>query len=305
VASLPQSPYVSHAQDRANVHNILLPLDGREQSKVAIPVAIGLAQLFEATLHVVYVGEKLVAPEAMLAQLGVHWENTPGAVIDQLAGSPPDAILSILKTLPSAVLVMCTHTGPGSKSERFGSVTEALLTKNPERIVLVAPQFSRPTYQISSIVLAHDGTSAADCAVGPTAELAARAGANVTAMHVAAARETPSDESGTLNAPLYLDQPQHEWPSWVTEFSTRMLALGAPASALKFKLVVRGGQPGSEIALLARDRNADLVVMGNPGNWKRSHRTLTRVVIKTCGCPVLLICPESVRGHQARYLRGK
>jgi nucleotide-binding universal stress UspA family protein len=290
-APLPEFHHGTDAPDGTSVRNILLPLDGRDLSKVAIPVALGLAQLYQATLHVIYAGAERVAPETKLAQLGVHWEELPGAVIDQAVGcSPPEAILSVEQALPAPLIVMCTRTGRTPKADCFGSVTEELLVKNPERIVLVAPEQNRATFKISKIVLAHDGTPAADCAIALAAQLAARARASVTAIHVAAPREGAPKQSGSLPAPQYVDQPQHEWPSWTAEFSARMQAMGAPASALNFKLLVKGGQPGSEIALLANRQKADLVVMGNPGNWHRSRRSLTRVVIQTSGCPVLLVC---------------
>lgn len=288
-AALPESHHGTNATDWTSVRSILLPLDGRELSKVAIPVALGLAQLYQATLHVIYAGAEQVAPEAKLAQLGVQWEDLPGAVIDQAVGLPPEAILSVEQALPAPLIVMCTRTGRTPLPDLFGSVTEEVLVNNPERIVLVAPEHSRATFQISKILLAHDGTSAADCAIAPAAQLAARARASVTAIHVAAPREGAPKQSGSLPAPHYVDQPQHEWPSWTAEFSARMQAMGAPASAINFKLLVKGGQPGSEIALLANSQKADLVVMGNPGDWQRSRCSLTRVVIQTSGCPVLLI----------------
>jgi hypothetical protein len=69
--ALPQSDHGTNAPDRTSVRNILLPLDGRSLSKVAIPVALGLARVYQATLHVIYAGTERVAPETKLAQLGV------------------------------------------------------------------------------------------------------------------------------------------------------------------------------------------------------------------------------------------
>ena len=73
----------------------------------------------------------------------------------------------------------------------------------------------------------------------------------------------------------------------------RMLALGAPPSAVHFDLVVAGGQPGSEIAELARRREVDLVVMAWDGKWNDTRHAATRAVIRACGCPVLLVCSGS------------
>jgi nucleotide-binding universal stress UspA family protein len=55
-----------------------------------------------------------------------------------------------------------------------------------------------------------------------------------------------------------------------------------------FKLVVAGGNAGSAIAQVARERDADLVVMAWHGHW--DHQSCaTRVVVRSSGCPVLLV----------------
>lgn len=275
---------------RSSVANIALALDGSELSRLALPVMRTLAEIYAATPHLIYAGEQTIDPKERLARLGLNWEQAPGAVIHQAEGSAPDAILGLARDLPQSLIVMCTHTGHKKHgSGYFGSVTEAVLTQGPERIVLVAPGHRSREFKISTIVLAHDGTPAADCAVAPAAELAVRARAALIAVHIAAPHSRCPEQTGSFPAPQYIDQPQHEWPSWSSEFISRMLALGAPAGSVKFELVVAGGQPGSELAQLVRRRKADIVVMGIHGEWKPGFSNAARVVIRTSGCPVLLV----------------
>lgn len=285
---------------RNSVSNIILPLDGRELSRVAIPVAQGLAELYRATLHVVYAGEPAIAPDLRLARLGAQWEEIPGAVIDQSREAAPELIGRSAEELPQALIAMCTHTGPSPKPDCFGTVTETVLASNPGRIVLVAPDRYKRPFKISRVVLAHDGKPSCDVAAAPAAEIALRAGAELFVLHVAAPRTGHPKEPGSVPAPQYIDQPHHEWPSWADEFMSRLLALGAPASSIRFKLAVTGGQPGSEVAQFSRRQDIDLVVMGNSGDWAACKNTAKRVVIQTCGCPVLLVCakerPDSVSG---------
>jgi nucleotide-binding universal stress UspA family protein len=59
---------------------------------------------------------------------------------------------------------------------------------------------------------------------------------------------------------------------------------------VNFKLLVTGGQPGSEIAQFARDHHADLAVVAWYGDWQAQHVGAIRVVVRRAGCPVLLIC---------------
>jgi nucleotide-binding universal stress UspA family protein len=162
-------------------------------------------------------------------------------------------------------------------------------------------------------VLAHDGTPTSDLATAPAADLAQRAGAEVIALHVAGRNRERPLEPGSMPAPRYIDQPQHEWPAWAGAFVERMMALGAPPSAVNFKLLVTGGQPGSEIAQFAREHRADLVVMAWHGRWRRSRPGALKTVVRRSGCPVMLVCqkpqpptrPRVPREAQGAFGRGK
>jgi nucleotide-binding universal stress UspA family protein len=220
-------------------------------------------------------------------RLGLTDADLRGAILDQHRQDPADAILASARRLDRAIVVMCTNTGHHIGPDCFGSVTEAVLAGMPDRIILVAERDEQP-WAIHRVLLAHDGTPSSDLATAPAAELAQRAGATVIAVHVGARGERYSQEPGSMPAPRYIDQPQHEWPNWANQFMNRMLALGAPPSSVSFKLVVTGGQAGSEVAQVSRERQADLVVMAWHGRWD-APQSATKVVIRTAGCPVLLV----------------
>lgn len=274
----------------SSVRNVVLPLDGSVPSRRALPVARYLAHLYRATLHFVYAAERPFTPREAIERLGISDEDIQGSVLDQHRGEPAEAILATIHRLSRSVIVMCTNTGHHVGPDCFGSVTEAVLSETPEKIVLVAERDEQP-YTIKRVLLAHDGTPSSDLATGPAAEIAQRAGATVLAVHVAAPGDQYQAEPGSLTAPRYIDQPQHEWPNWANQFMNRMLALGAPPSSVSFKLVVTGGQAGSEVAQVSRERNVELVVMAWHGRWD-SPQSATKVVIRTAGCPVMLIAAE-------------
>lgn len=122
------------------------------------------------------------------------------------------------------------------------------------------------------------------------------------ALHVAARQASrPDMEPGSLPAPRYVDQMQHEWPAWASEFMGRMLTLGATPNAMNFKLLVTGGQPGSEIAQFARDHHADLVVMTGQGRWRPRPGAL-KVAVGRSGCPVLLIRAPGSQPREDRVI---
>ncbi len=269
--------------------NIVVPLDGTAASRAAIPVARCLASLYKAAPHLLYVGEAQLEPKNMLALLGVNAQELPGAVLDSVQGDAAEAISRAARELPGALIVMCTQTGNQAGSDRFGSIAERVLASGPERIVLLPPERGEAPWNLRRVLLAHDGTSACEAATGCAAELALLAQAEVVALHVAAPKTACPEEPGSIPAPRYVDQPQHEWPAWTGEFLDRMLAMGAPTSAVHFDLLVAGGQRGSEIAEKAREKQADLAVMAWDGEWNHARHIATRVVIRSSGCPVLLV----------------
>ncbi len=275
------------AQRPSSVNNIVLPLDGSASSRRAIPVGRHLAKLYQATMHVLYAAERPYNAHEAIECLGLTDEDLHGAVLDQRRGDPAQAILAAARNLNHSLIVMCTNTGHHVGPDCFGSVTEAVLAGTPERIVLMCQGDEEP-WKIQRIVLAHDGTPSSDLATAPAAELAQRAGGTVTAVHVAERGGDHGSAPGSLPAPRYIDQPQHEWPNWANEFMDRMLALGAPPFSVTFKLLVTGGQAGSELAQISREREADLVVMAWHGKWNTPQST-TKVVVRNAGCPVLLV----------------
>jgi nucleotide-binding universal stress UspA family protein len=288
-----QEPARHMAQPKSEkIEHVLLPLDGSDTSKLALPVARAFSQLYTATLHVVYVGEELLGPRETLEELGLSSEEMRGAVLDHLTGDPAEAITRTVRELPAPLLVMCTHTARHSDPQPIGGVAEAVLSSALDRVVLVSPERARDGCRIKRVLLAHDGTPSADVAIAPAADVAHRAGAEVTAMHVAAGNAGPA-EPGSLPAPRYMDQPQHEWPAWAGEFLDRMMALGAPPATVNFKLLVTGGQPGSEVAEFAREHAADLVVVSWHGRWEEPRAGTLKAIVHSSGCPVLLMyAPE-------------
>jgi beta-phosphoglucomutase-like phosphatase (HAD superfamily)/nucleotide-binding universal stress UspA family protein len=278
-----------------SIENVVLPLDSTSVSRPGLPVARKLAQFFDATLHLIYIGEPARNSQDALIKLGLTAEEMHGAVLNHTQGESAAVVMESARALRNSLIVMSTQMGAQTVPERFGSITESVLAAKPERIVLLTPERGDQAWEPRRIVLAHDGTPTCNATIAPTIELAYRLGAEVIALHVAEHGAPRPGEPGSLPAPLYVDQPQHEWPTWANEFMNRLLATGAPPSAIHFQLAVTGGQPGSEVSQLARERHADLVVMAWHGHCGQKT-SATRVVIRNSGCPVFLVCPEEEAG---------
>lgn len=267
---------------------VVVLLDGSEGSRSALPVARRFAELCEATLHVLSVGPPAEAAR-VLEELKLTPEDVHSAVLDRLEEDPQQAISSVVKTCASPVIAISTHSANDDPDAAMGQLAESVITADAPQVLLVPPERGREPWNVRRILLAHDGSPSADAAIAPAADLAKRAGADVIAIHVAARKAPHSVEPGSLPAPRYVDQPQHEWPSWANEFVQRMMALGASPAAVNFKLLVTGGQPGSEIAQFARDNGADLVLATWRGNWDEEHAGTLKVIVRRSGCPVLLL----------------
>jgi nucleotide-binding universal stress UspA family protein len=273
------------------VKSIVLPLDGSKQGRVAFPVAQRLAQVYGATLHAIYAGKAQLQLTNAPSQLGLSEEEAKGIVLElsKSGGGSVEDVSRLLQELPHALLVISTDVGPKTQANRFGSLTESVFAEKPAWAVVVNPEPDERIWNLRHILLAHDGTPVSKPAVGAVADLAQRASAEVVALHVAARGEERPDARGSIAAPLYVDQPQHEWPAWAEEFMNRIVANGALGSGAHFKLRVTGGQAGSELAQVARERNMDLVVMAWHGHWAEHDDCATRVVVRNAGCPVMLV----------------
>jgi nucleotide-binding universal stress UspA family protein len=276
-------------QTKTSIKSIVLPLDGHEESRTAIPVAQRFAELYGATLHVTYVGEGRFDLKGVASHLDLTPEQVHGAVFQQGSGDPVEFVTRLARELPESLLVMSTGIGPQKHSNRFGSLTELIFAARPGRAVLVTSDRGHRPWELRRILLAHDGTPVSIPAVGPAADLAQRAGAEVIALHVAARGEERPEARGSIAAPLYVDQAQHEWPAWAEEFMNRVVSGDALRSGVHFKLKVTGGQAGSELADVARECEADLVIMAWHGHWAEHEDCATRVVVRNAGCPAMLL----------------
>lgn len=289
-AALPEWHDALHKtrSEPSSVKNILLLLDKQGSWRRASAIARHLTTIYSATLHLLCAEEGLASPREAAERLGLGQDDLHGAVLDCREGGSAKVILDAIQQTELPMLVMCANPGETEGADCFGEVMDTVLAGTPARVVLVGPECEQGKFQLRRVLLAHDGTASSDQATAPAAELAQRSGAEVIALHVAAGGERYRKQPRSLPSPQYVDQPQHEWPSWANEFLNRMQAIGAPLSSVSFKLVVTGGQPGSEVAEVSRERKADLVVMAWHGKWDAPHSP-SKVVLRNAGCPVLLI----------------
>lgn len=277
---------------------ILMPHDGTPHAAVALPIARKMAEALGATLHILHVGESLLSPRDLLAKVGLEPHELRGALIDQAMGDPAAAILRAAAADSSLQIVMCSGTGVRKPSRPLGHVAEAVLLGAPCPVVLVRPAAGAGPWDLRRILFPHDGTPTTAEAFAPVAEIASRTGAELAVLHVPANVAQPV-ETGTLAAPRYVDQPQHEWPAWAEEFLSRLTCLGCLPEGLKLRLLVARGDPGTEVVRAARDQDSSLIAMAWHGHLEPERAATLRAVLAAAPCPVLVVRAAGVEQSPA------
>lgn len=267
---------------------ILVPLDGSPHATVALPVAQTLARLLEGTIHVLHVAPYAAPPRELLDSLGLSPEDLHGTVLDVPSGSPAPAIVRAAEAAEDPTIVLCTHTGMEKPYGALGHVAEEVLLSTRVPIGLVQPERGHRPWAVDHVLLPHDGSPATAEGFRPASRLALRARAELLVLHVAQAGGPQPPEPGTFTLPRYVDQPQHEWPSWAAEFLERACQLGGIPDELELRLQIATGEPGAEIVRIARERGADLIVVAWRGCLEPGRAQTTRTIIHEAPCPVLI-----------------
>ncbi|HEX6939921.1 MAG TPA: universal stress protein [Longimicrobiales bacterium] len=270
------------------MREILVPLDGSPHATVALPVAQTLARLLDGTIHVLHVARRSMPPRELLHALGLAPEALRGTILDVSTGSPARAIVDAAAQYRDAILVLCTHTGMEKPYGALGHVAEQVLRTSHAPLVLVQPDRGHRPWTIDRILLPHDGAPTTAAAFGPAARLALRAHAELVVLYVAEPGGGQPREPGTFTMPRYVDQPQHEWPSWAAEFLERAGRIGEIPEQLALRLQVATGEPGAAIVRYAAEHGVDLIYIVWHGHPAPERARTMKAVVHDAPCPVLV-----------------
>ena len=268
---------------------ILVPLDGSLQARAALPVAKALGEVMGASLRVVHVSGGMPPPlPELVERLGLEGAALHGWSIDARVGEPSATIVDAARVVEARLIVLCTHTAAARPTAILGRTALGVLHAAPCPVVLVPPAPRLASWRPNRILLPHDGSPTANAAVGPAAELACKAGAELLVVQVGTAGIGAPAERGSLTIPLYVDQPQHEWPHWSGELLERLVCL-CPDVQLRAHLHVRGGEPGPAITRAAAEESADLIVLAWKGEWAGEHAKTLKSVVREAPCPTMIV----------------
>ena len=265
---------------------ILVPLDGSKQALAALPVAKVLGEIERAALHILHVGEHEVAGDELRRRLGREASELDGFTIDARVGTPAVEILHVAEEMKPRMIVMCKHSG-GERGKMPGRTAMKVLHDAQCPVVLVPPERGAIPWHLHHVLVPHDGTPTTSAALPPAAELAQLGHAELLVVHVTNIRTAPA-EPGSLTTPRYVDQPQHEWPAWASEFMNR-LACVCPLDHLHVRILLAHGNPAAEILRMSEKQSTDLIVLAWRGRWDAPRAATLKNILREAHCPIMVV----------------
>lgn len=287
------------------IKNILYLTDFSAASQYVLPFAIGLARKYHATieaLHVLTPAIPETCPAAIQADTDLA-EFEMRKIEAQLVGVPFETTLARGMSMWEAVehairdhhidvIVLATHGRTGVSKFLLGSVAEEVFRRSPVPVMTVGPaarNAGAAAARFHQVLFATDFSSESEAAAPFAISLADESPARLTLLHV-------------------MPTPALENPSEVNSFeasvaeAVRRLREIAPSDAEIYnpaEVAVEYGEPADRIVSAARERGADLIVLGvrgagaHLGAATHLDRAVAHKVVAHAPCPVL-----TVRAHE-------
>ncbi len=265
---------------------ILVPLDGSEGALAALPVARVLSKIHQSSLYLAHVADKEPADPELVSRLKRWARELDSARIEVRAGEPAAQILRLAEEIESRMIVLCKLTA-AMQPTGLGSTAAAVLCKASCPLVVVPPERGSAPWHLQHILVPHDGTPSTSVGLKPAAELAELAGADLLVAHVTGLGPAPR-EPGSLTASPYVDQPQHEWPAWTSEF-VRRFACMCPLGHLHVRVLLAHGNPASELLRVAEEQSTDLLILAWRGVLEAPRAAILREIVARAHCPLMLV----------------
>ena len=247
---------------------ILVPLDGSKQALAALPVAKVLGEIERAALHILHVGEHELAADELRGRLGREASVLDGFTIDprwnagsgNSAGRGGDQAAS-----DRHVQAQWRRAGKDAGPHGDESAARCFLSCG------AGSAGARCNTMASSACLGAARWDTLHQCRTATCGRACRTQSRRTAGGPRNGHQTAPAEAGSLTTPRYVDQPQHEWPAWSSEFLNRLACI-CPLGHLHVRIILAHGDTAAEILRLSEKQSTDLIVLAWRGIWEASSR---------------------------------
>ena len=300
---------------------VLVALDGSLAAATALPIALAVAAQLGADCEVLHIvsdtglvagldrpfakefealtGVKLW-PDALESTVR-RWQAFagPGNALAHIevrldAGDPAAGILRASADPLVTLVVLTTHGYIIEPGRSLGRVAEQVIAGATQPILLIRPEATpmaiQPGAALQRLLLPLDGTPTTAALLAPATALASRLGASVDLLYVADVGTPPPDEPGSIGAPQYVDQPQHEWPQWANEVITRLAEACAQCPPnVPLRTFLAQGDAGEAITRFAAEHASDAVVLACRSRLEPGRAAVLRAVLDQTPCPVLIV----------------
>jgi nucleotide-binding universal stress UspA family protein len=289
-----------------NVKKILCPVDFFPASDAAVKYAAGLATNYDATIHLLHVvtpippttyeyvvdtSNIMSAIEASSAEemkkLVAGLKGTGVRIETQVRlGDVYDEIKQAIEEVKPDLIVMGTHGRRGVQRWFMGSTTEKLLRHSPVPLVTISATGDRALTPPHRIMVTTDFSEGTSDALAFAFSVAQENESEVTLLHVV--NDVAGDVSGKYRGSLI-------------NGVRKQLEDMVPAEARNWCNIltrVETGVPYRIIKRVLEDERIDLLVMNIHGKGMLDRALLGSTaerVVRTAGCPVMLIPPLKVK----------
>jgi nucleotide-binding universal stress UspA family protein len=282
------------------LRNILLATDFSPSSLAAVPHVAAIARRYESKIYLMHVvvpdAYPLVSPEAAAWTTVEMDEGAKGQLerlssSKELEGIPHEALLlngEVTEALTAAVsrhdidlVIVGTHGRRGFRRLLMGSVAEGIFRSLPCPVLTVGPHVSGKALEelaLKRILYPTDLSATSFRAARYAISFALEYAAHLTVLHVLAPQAAAPFETR-----LAADAFQHEMQTLVSSEARPWCDLES---------VIEPGDPAETILRAAKERGADLIVLGvrqaEPVSTHRAGNIAYRIVAEA-ECPVLTV----------------
>jgi nucleotide-binding universal stress UspA family protein len=284
--------------------NVLYLTDFSEPSEQALPFAIAMARKYGAKVHTlhVFMAAPYVCKTPGMAAAAMEAEEESARtelqrIESQLSGLQHQemvesglgvwvAVDQAIRDYAIDLIVMGTHGRTGPERLLLGSVTEEVFRRSHVPVLTIGPGVRTGVHsggRFHRVLFATDFTPASVSAAPYAVSLAEESEARLVLLHVVRMSEQQKEES--------------RFEMSVAELIHRLYQVVPPDVQLAIppQVAIEYGNPGEKIIEAARNRGADVIVLGvrsaagHLGVATHVQRTTAHEVVAHALCPVLTV----------------
>jgi nucleotide-binding universal stress UspA family protein len=245
---------------------VLAALDADAAAQPVLRTALALGPLFEASVVALHVRENGASLPAQLT-------SAAGVELREITGSAIELIASAAQSPDVAALVLGARAMHGGV-QPGGHTALAVITRVSKPVVVVPPN-TRPREQLARVLVPLDGTSESARALDDVLQLPQAERLEVLVLHV----------YSPATVPEFFNHDPHATRAREREFLSRNIS--TPRDSVKLLHFL--GVPADDIAAVAGETNADLIVLAWRQNLAGGSARVVSETLAHSNIPVLLL----------------